>query len=213
MNSRNSLILNVVLSIAVIVLYVLHFSNGTSTQSSGTDASEDVWIEDTTLAQKALTSSRPLKVVFIRADSIYVKYEYFTNLKKGIEAKTRRSEAELEGEMKRLEKDYEDAQRRAQSMSKEQIMELEQRFGQRQQGLAQLRDRLAEELAGEEEKLNKQLRTKVQDYFNRIASENDFDYIVSYFPGSNVIWANDSLDITAKVLNDLNREYRESRKK
>lgn len=213
MNSRNSLILNVVLSIAVIVLYILHFTGGPATKSSDAGQSEDVWIEDTTLAQKALTSSRPLKVVFIRADSIYVKYEYFTNLKKGIEAKTRRSEAELEGEMKRLEKDYEDAQRRAQSMSKEQIMELEQRFGQRQQGLAQLRDRLADELAFEEEKLNKQLRTKVQDYFNRIASENDFDYIVSYFPGSNVIWANDSLDITAKVLNDLNREYRESRKK
>lgn len=213
MNSRNSLILNVVLSIAVVVLYVLHFTGEGKKTADTSSNQEDVWIEDTTLAQKALNSNRPLKVVFIRADSIYVKYEYFTNLKKGIESKTRRSEAELEGEMKRLEKDYEDAQRRAQSMSKEQIMELEQRFGQRQQGLAQLRDRLAEELAGEEEKLNRQLRTKVQDYFNRIASENDFDYIVSYFPGSNVIWANDSLDITAKVLNDLNREYRESRKK
>ncbi len=213
MSSRNSLILNVVLCIAVIVLYILHFTGESRKTSIGTNTKEDVWIEDTTLAQKALTSNRPLKVVFIRADSIYVKYEYFTNLKKGIEGKTRRSEAELEGEMKRLEKDYEDAQRRAQSMSKEQIMELEQRFGQRQQGLGQLRDRLAEELAVEEEKLNKQLRSKVQDYFNRIASENDFDYIVSYFPGSNVIWANDSLDITSKVLNDLNREYREGRKK
>ncbi len=212
MNQRISLIFNVLLSIAVIVLYVLHFSS-TRSGSSESGSDENVWIEDTTLAQKALASNKPLKIVFIKADSIYVKYEYYNNLKKGIESKARRSEAELEGEMKRLEKDYEDAQRRAQSMSKEQIMELEQRFGQRQQQLAQLRDRLSEELAIEEEKLNKQLRGKVQDYFNRIASENNFDYIVSYFPGSNVVWANDSLDITAKVLNDLNREYREGKKK
>lgn len=87
MNSRNSLILNVVLSIAVIVLYILHFTGSPAKESSDTATVEDVWIEDTTLAQKALTSNRPLKVVFIRADSIYVKYEYFTNLKKASKPK------------------------------------------------------------------------------------------------------------------------------
>lgn len=212
MNQRLSLIINGILSIAVVILFYLQLKNKEQNESVQTAQNQQNWLNDSSSVQALMQSGKPLNVVFVRADSIYVKYEYFVNLKKGIEAKTRRSEAELEGEMKRLEKDYEDAQRRAQSMNKEQIAELEQRFMMRQQQLGQLRDRLAEELAVEEEKLNRQLRNKVQDYFNRIAAEKGIDYIVSYFPGSNVIWANDQLDITNEVLADLNREYRAGKK-
>lgn len=213
MNQRILLTVNALLVIAVAILFYLQFSNSAGNNANNLSKDESIVLEDTALARIAMESNRPLKIVFIKADSIYVKYEYYNNLKKGIEAKAKRSEAELEGEMKRLEKDYQDAQRRAQSMSKEQVAELEQRFMVRQQQLAQLRDRLSEELAVEEEKLNKQLRDKVQNYFKRISKENKFDYIVSYFPGSNVVWANDSLDITNKVINDLNMEYRSGRKK
>lgn len=213
MNQRILLTVNALLVIAVAILFYLQFSNSAGNNANNLSKDESIGLEDTALARIAMESNRPLKIVFIKADSIYVKYEYYNNLKKGIEAKAKRSEAELEGEMKRLEKDYQDAQRRAQSMSKEQVAELEQRFMVRQQQLAQLRDRLSEELAVEEEKLNRQLRDKVQSYFKRISKENKFDYIVSYFPGSNVVWANDSLDITNKVINDLNMEYRSGRNK
>ena len=68
-----SLILNVVLLVAVVILYVLHFSNAPSVQVS--DSSSD-------------TSSVNLKIAYINSDTVLKYYDYLKVNREQLESKT-----------------------------------------------------------------------------------------------------------------------------
>lgn len=148
-----------------------------------------------------------LRIVYVNADSILTRFDYYKKLRSNMEAKARRSEQELETEARKLEQEYADAQKRAQGMSQEQLAMLEQGLMRKQQNIMMLRENLSKELADEEEKLDKILRQKVQAYFKRLSKQEGYDYVLSYHYGSNVVYGNQTHDITARVISDLNREY------
>lgn len=148
-----------------------------------------------------------LRIVYVNADSILTRFDYYKKLRASMEAKARRSEQELESEARKLELEYADAQKRAQGMSQEQLAMLEQGLMRKQQNIMMLRENLSKELADEEEKLDKILRQKVQSYFKRLSKQEGYDYVLSYHYGSNVVYGNQTHDITARVIADLNREY------
>lgn len=148
-----------------------------------------------------------LRIVYVNADSILTRFDYYKKLRNNMEAKARRSEQELESEARKLELEYADAQKKAQGMSQEQLAMLEQGLMRKQQNIMMLRENLSKELADEEEKLDKILRQKVQAYFKRLSKQEGYDYVLSYHYGSNVVYGNQTHDITARVIADLNREY------
>lgn len=148
-----------------------------------------------------------LRIVYVNADSILTRFDYYKKLRSNMEAKARRSEQELESEARKLEQEYADAQKRAQGMSQEQLAMVEQGLMRKQQNIMMLRENLSKELADEEEKLDKILRQKVQAYFKRLSKQEGYDYVLSYHYGSNVVYGNQTHDITARVISDLNREY------
>lgn len=227
MNNAKQLIINIIAFALIAVLYVLHFNQKPSpdTQSQRDSTEEQVESasmnenstnegltqdEDFSLENRDLTK---LNIVYVNADSIIQNYNYYKALRKGMEAKMLRSEKELEAEAKKFEADYLDAQKRAATMSQEQLAMTEQLFMQKQQNIMMLRESLAKELSDEEEKLDMMLRKKIQAYFKRLSKDKGYDYVLSYHYGSNVIYGDASHDITSTVINDLNREYAASSKK
>lgn len=227
MNNIKQPIVNVIAFVLIAVLYVLYFTTKEApnqmkdaqvkVESSGEDMSdsdsseEDLTQDDIFNAETRDLST--LNIVYVNADSIIQNYNYYKTLRKSMESKMLRSEKELESEAKKFEADYLDAQKRAATMSQEQLAMTEQLFMQKQQNIMMLRESLAQELADEEEKLDLLLRRKIQAYFKRLSKEKGYDYVLSYHQGSNVVYGNPSHDITAMVLSDLNREYAATLKK
>lgn len=216
-----------ILTVAVVVLYILHFSNNAgqkpvSLAQNGTEISDesledgsDALLDDLSESdmQTIANASGTMKIVFVNADSIIAQYNYYKKLRTNMEAKAMRSERELEIEGRKLEQEYADAQKKAANMSQEQLAFTEQTLMKKQQNVMMLRESLAQELAEEEAKLDKQLRDKVQSYFKRLSKLEGYDYVMSYHNGSNVIYGAKQHDITARVVADLNAEYAKEQKK
>lgn len=220
MNSKIHYILHGISLAAIVVLFVLVLGNGGGgKQGDTTDAETDY--ESAELNENAglpaaygesdtnnlVNAGYGLRIVYVNADSILTRFDYYKKLRSNMEAKARRSEQELESEARKLELEYADAQKRAQGMSQEQLATLEQGLMRKQQNIMMLRENLSKELADEEEKLDKILRQKVQAYFKRLSKQEGYDYVLSYHYGSNVVYGNQTHDITARVIADLNREY------
>lgn len=220
MNSKIHYILHGISLAAIAVLFVLVLGNGgggkqgdttnAETDYESAEVNENAGLpaaygeSDTNNLAKA---GFGLRIVYVNADSILTRFDYYKKLRSNMEAKARRSEQELESEARKLELEYADAQKRAQGMSQEQLATLEQGLMRKQQNIMMLRENLSKELADEEEKLDKILRQKVQAYFKRLSKQEGYDYVLSYHYGSNVVYGNQTHDITARVIADLNREY------
>lgn len=228
MNNKLQSGLLAILAVAVVVLYILHFSNNAGQKTSNLSENggmqsadealedgSDVLLDDLSESdmQTIANASGTMKIVFVNADSIITQYNYYKKLRTNMEAKAMRSERELEIEGRKLEQEYADAQKKAANMSQEQLAFTEQTLMKKQQNVMVLRESLAQELAEEEAKLDKQLRDKVQSYFKRLSKLEGYDYVMSYHNGSNVIYGAKQHDITARVVADLNAEYAKEQKK
>jgi Skp family chaperone for outer membrane proteins len=111
-----------------------------------------------------------------------------------------------------LEKEIEQLQRKAADLSEIQRSAAEEGLMRKQQNVINLRDNLTAELEREEEQLDRLFRAKVQGYFRELAKREQYDYILSYHSGSNLLLGSDGLNITRRALSDLNAAYKASKK-
>ena len=126
MMKKISLALNAVLLIAVIVLYVLFF-----TQKKGSSASEGQ--EDALLTGTSLSEG----IVFINIDSVLNKYDMYADLQTELQNKLKTSEAQLASKEKNYRKAYEDLQYKVskQLVTRSEAEQLQQGIMQQEQEL------------------------------------------------------------------------------
>lgn len=215
MKQQISLILNIVLIIAVGVLYFLHFNsksknnNAPITTVAVKDSLQD--IEVPVIRNMGSTSD---KIVFINYDSLVENYEFFKKIQKDIETKLRNSEAELLQKQKKLEEDYQFYMQNQAMMTEQHRVSKEQQLKADNDKLIAMQQQKSLQLANQEQELNEKLLNNLYGYFNKLAKQNNFAYILTYKKGMpGVVYGTDSLDITKEVIQGLNKEYRESRKK
>ncbi|SDK70888.1 outer membrane protein [Catalinimonas alkaloidigena] len=198
-----SLALNIVLLIAVIVLYVLHFSDRQPVTASAKGDTTGV------AATNEGGASVPV-IAFVNTDSLLTKYDFFKSNQASLEARGRRAENDLQSRSRTLENEVRSAQQRAQSgsLTQQEAVELEQQIMKKQQDLMAYRDKLTQELAADEQRLVRELNENIVDYLKDYGQKQNYTYVLGYNLGnSNVLFAADSLDITAQVLEGLNQAY------
>ena len=194
------LILNIVLLIAVAVLFVLHF-----------------WQPKEQIADKQTNTisfdSTALPIAFIELDSILVNYEMFIDLQDELVKKQEKSETELQSKSRAWERgaaDYQDKMSKG-LITRSQAQEVEAQLYQEQQELIQLRDQMSMELAEEKQVTDRQVMYSIIEYLEEYNSNRKYQYIFSKAFGGNVLVAEPALDITNEVLAGLNARYRESK--
>ena len=191
------LILNLVLLLAVILLYVLHFTG--KSKSSEPDISQ-------TLAK---AKSGKMAVAFVNNDTILQNYEFVKKLRKDLEAKESRLSNEITAKQAAFDKDaayfQEHVQKKA--ISDQSAQEIYASLTQNQQKINGLRDQYAAELQQNEQNMNVAVLDSIMNFLHRYNQKYKFDYILGFNKGGNILYANDTLDITREVLNELNSEY------
>jgi outer membrane protein len=194
------LIVNIALFIGLVALYFLFFSEKGKDNSPGMAS---------TIAK---AGSGAISVAFVNNDSILANYDLVKKLKKDLEAKGDRLTAEVASKQKAFEKDAEYFQEQVQkkAISEQSAQEIYSSLMENQQKIYDLRDRYASELQREELEMNVALLDSVMNFLKRYNSKYKFDYILGFNKGGNILFANDTLDITNDVLRELNQQYQEN---
>jgi outer membrane protein len=192
------LALNLVALAGVIILFILHFTGSGSTGGSSSGAIDKA-------------SKGAIKVAFVNNDSILSNYELVKKMRADLEAKGRRLEGEVASKQQAFEKDaaYFQEQVKKKAISDQSAQEIYGQLQQNQQGIYQLRDRYAAELQQSEMDMNVALIDSVMNFLKRYNDKYKFDYILGFTKGGNILYANDTLDVTNDVIKELNKAYLE----
>ena len=189
-----SLILNVILTIAVAVLYYLHFKDRQPVAAP-------------VVAKPAEAKGR--EIVYVNVDSLLTKYTYFKDTQKVLESKRFQLENDLATKGRNLQNKVAFFQQRAATMTQEQGRATEASLQKEQQDILAYRERAAQNLANEEQAKNKQ----IYDYLKKINAQNKYEFVLGYTRGGGILFADPSADQTKTILNGLNKEYQDKQAK
>ncbi|SKC82240.1 OmpH family outer membrane protein [Ohtaekwangia koreensis] len=185
-----SLILNIVLLVAVGVLFYLHFSSTKPATSS-----------------EAAVEPGDLKVAYINSDTVLKYYDYLKNQKVQLEDKSKKIEQEYRNRAMGLQNEITAYQRNVNSMTLGQAQATEEDLRKKQQNLQLYQQNLGQQLMEEEAKLNRELYQRVTAYLKKYGTEKGLQVVLKYDPTSDVLFAGEALDITKDVIAGLNTEY------
>jgi outer membrane protein len=186
-----SLILNIVLLVAVVYLYILHFSSGkVESKSSSTD-----------------TSAVNLKLAYINSDSVLKHYDYLKVNRDQLEAKTKKMDQDLRNRTEGLQNQISAYQRNVSSMTLGQARATEEDLGKKQQNLQLYQQSLQQQLMQEEAKLNKELYDRITTFLKKYGQEKGLQVVLKFDPTSDVLYGGESLDITPDVIKGLIEAY------
>jgi len=200
---RLPIILNLVLLVAVAVLYVLFFTSKKS--NSGSAGS---------LPGSVASVKGSLNVAFVNIDSLVSKYTLYKDNNVKLAVKQKQMEAELKDKTDKFQKNYTDFQYKVNKglVTTAEAQELQKNLGDEQQNLVKLRDQLSQEFGEQQQVMNRQMINEIEKYLKDYTKDHPYHYIFSYAFGQNLLYANDSLDITKEVLLKLNENYKETSK-
>ena len=185
-----SLILNVVLLVAVCVLFYLQFNTAENPKE-----------------EKSIMSSAEYSVAYINSDSVLQNYDYFTELQEELQTKSKKLESEYQNRAQGLQKEFNDYQRNINSLTIGQAKALEEDLMKKQQNLRVYQESLSQELLKEESRISQELYKKVTGFLDEYSEANGLQLVVKYNQGSDVLYANDSMNITDAVIKGLNEAY------
>jgi outer membrane protein len=186
-----SFILNIILLVAVAVLYYLHFGKSKTGDSS------------MTVPAQTISSS----IVFVNSDSLLDNYEFFKDIKARMESKEDSIDNLLQSQASRLENEIVAYQKEAPGMSDQQRMVKEEELMKKQQALGDQRKQMISALDDEQAMLNDSLYTKLQEFMKEYNKEKNYSFILGFQRGGGILHANDSLNITNEVVKGLNERY------
>jgi outer membrane protein len=187
-----SLVLNIILLIAVGVLYFLHF-RGHSSSASG-----------------EVSSSAPgdVRIAYINSDSVLRKYDYLEVKKQQLEVRTKKLDQEYRTRAQGLQNDINDYQRNVGNLTLSQARAVEEDLNKKRQNLAMYEQSLTQELMNEEQKLNRELYDRVTAFLKKYGEEKGLQIVLKYDPTSDLLFGGNALDITNDVINGLNEDYK-----
>ncbi len=189
-----SIVLNLVLAIAVAVLYYLHFKSPTSGSKTSSLNLKDVHI------------------AYINTDTLLEHYDFFVKTKNELKAEEETNSGSLNAQANSLQREYEEAQSKVSSMTASQAQSVQESLQRKQQALMQRKEELQDAYGKKLQDMNDMLATKIHDYLKTYNKEKKFDYILGYQKGSGILFAKDELDVTPEVLKGMNETYSKEKK-
>jgi len=190
-----SLIFNVVLTVAVIALFVLHFSSR-SKQSQSTSSE--------------VSAAPSGSIVYIQIDSLMKQYDMFNDLRSELENKAQTIQDDLSKKGRAFERDVNDFKEKVQKglITRAQAEGLQQQLASREQELQGLSQQKQMEMAEEEGVLVRKVMDALNKYLAKYNQEKKFALIITTSGTTNtVITADSTFNITKEVVAGLNDEY------
>ncbi len=168
------------------------------------------------------------KIVYVNLDTLTTRYNLYVDIKKQLEDDYKKADGAFGAKMESFQKRATDFQRRvvetqqrAQDIAPVELQKLEAQFGAEQKrlgeeeaALGKQRETALGELDKKIQDLQKNMKTKIDTYLEKIAAERGYDYVMikSLTQGGGVLYGNKSLDITEEAIKSLNDAYAAEKK-
>ena len=190
-----SLVLNLVLLVAVGVLFYLHFADKPATAES-------------TEVAYASAPKNNATIAYINSDSILNHYELSKEIQGKLKTLEQKYDAEIANRAKGLENEVANFQKNAGTMTISQARATEEELMRKRNNLMMYQENLGQKFMQEQAKYNEELYNSVFAFVKDYGKKENLDVVLSYTKGSGVMYANDSLDITQVVIAGLNEQYK-----
>ncbi len=192
--NKTSLIATLLLFLAVVILYVLHFTGrGIGKSSSDDPASE---------AQKEL------RIAYVKADSVILNYDLAQNLHDEFTQKQEAFTSEFGAKRNAFEKEATEFQQKLQRggfLTEQRAIQERDRLVNKEQEIARLDQELSSKLAELQQVNNQQLIDSLINFLKAYNIDRKYDYILN---ASNVLVGPEAFNITAEVLQEMNTRYK-----
>lgn len=153
------------------------------------------------------------KIVYVNADTLLEKYEYFKDIRVKLEEKAKKAQADLQSRSNAFQREVTDYQQKAAAMSAADRQNTEERLARKQDELARHNQNASASFAQEEAEENEKLYSRITDYLKKHAKENGYKMVLTYSTSNPaVLYADESLEITNEVLEALNENYTKEKK-
>jgi len=234
---KGGLILNVILLLAVAVLFYLHFSsnkvnNTIVSTPEKTEKEPKTVIEDSLSQFFALDSNitaKPIKIAYVDSDSLDNNLKLLKDveakiiakenaIKKSIKSKKNFYESKFKSKINAFESLKNKYTIKAPSLTDEQLKQEQEKLYKLQQELQSLEPLYSQKLMEFSQKLEQEYMIiksdemrkyygKVKEYCESIAKKLGFDFILIYQNGGSILYSNSSYDISDYVIKAINKEY------
>src|SRR5690554_1855200 len=200
MKNYTPYIVSGVLAVALIILYILHFTSNSSVNgATGKDLS--LLLND---------SSVTLPIAFVNVDSLLINYNFAKDLNESLlrkEESTRATLNQRENQINSAAQEFERKLRNNAFLSQERAQQEQERIMKMNQEYQQLAERLSQEFLLEQQKLNLQMEDTIKVRIEEFNKTRNFEIIFSNISTSTLIYAKDKYDITDEVIQFLNNKY------
>lgn len=200
MKNATSYIVSGVLAVAIILLYILHFtSKSPENGAEGKDLS--VLLND---------SSITLPIAYVNVDSLLINYNFAKDLNESLLRKEESTRATLNQRQNQINSAAQEFDRKLRNnafLSQERAQQEQERIMQMNQEYQQLAERLSQDFMLEQQKLNIQMEDTIKARMKEFNATRNYEFIFSNRTTSTVLYADDKYDITKEVVEFLNRKY------
>lgn len=193
-----SLVLNIVLAVAVIILYIMVFNQkqiATPTaQVSPTDS----------------TRGALLPIAYINIDSLLLNYHFARESNESLMKKAEDSRLDLNVRGRQLQSEMNEFQRKLENnafLSRERAESEQNRLLRKQQDLQQLDNKLSQDLMAAQQKMSEQLRDTINNFLKWYNQDKKYEFILSNTSNDNILLSGEEYDITEEVVRLLNLRY------
>ena len=184
-----SWIINGVLAVAIIILYVLHFSNSTP------------------VIKASAMGGSGTKVAYFEIDSIQNNYEFFKEVKAALLLKDQENAKQLNNLKNDYVSKYQDLQKNGALLSQAEVANRQQDLMKAEKNYQSKEQQLSQELQEESFKRLQEVKKKIEVYLNEYNKGKQFAYILSSNPDL-MYYKDTAYDITADIVKGLNAAYK-----
>lgn len=195
---KSTLVINIVLAVAVALLYVIHFVGFPkgSSESMESKASDEI-------------VSGEQAIAWVNIDSVLNNYDMYFDIQKELEEKGRKMESDMTTRTRTFEKQMMDFQDKVQKglVTRSTAQQMQQDLSQKEQELYLFRDELRMKFAEEEQVMLRRIQNSITEYLKVYNKDKGFQIILSGAFGGPLLYGHPAIEITKEVTAGLNTEY------
>ena len=193
---NSNYIINGVLAVAIIVLFILHFT-GKGTFGKSSDAK----------GIAADSANIRLPIAYVRSDSLLTNCKFFNNLNDALIKKAEDRRLQYSQKADKLNKDYVEFQQKAQAnayLTQESQAQAQNKLVSQKQDLDAFADQIDKEMSAERQKVSTQVIDTIISSLKQFNNPKKYQLILSNSGTDNILYADDVYDITKEVIDFLN---------
>ena len=188
--------LNIVLVLAVAVLFYLHFSSAPKNAA--------------VTANSKPTPAGAFKIAYFEIDSVQEHFEYYKQVKNQLESKAQANTKVLGDLKSTFASKYQELQKAAPALSQAELANKQQELMQMERAFQGKEKMLSDEMNAEAFEKMQDVKRKIEEFLKQYNQDKGYAYIFSNSP--DLIYLKDNTyDVTTDVITGLNALYKKTK--